>query len=989
MIRGTGLGRLAAHMGVACACALLIAFASAPAFALAPHVATTNTPDTCAMCHRAHTASGDFGRVEPGTQEMTSTALTAAVPLAAGDTALCYVCHGVDALGSGTPVGASFAQPSAHSLAPAESPFGPSVKYCSSCHDSHGTDEAAPGIPYAKLLRSRTATGETAFRGAAYCGACHTVRAESRFPGVSIYEQTAHFGNLPDPSSGTMVRCSICHEAHGSAVAPLIAEAITPPSVADTQTVTANDRGLCLTCHADALRTWSGDEAYADSAHGVSETTTTVPGEWPAEDASRRIGECQVCHAPMGRDDGEGAPIPALLEMNPTELCLSCHDTDGPAETDLVATTYPDAAAPDLELVAGFSAETTTAAFSTLAVWGTDPGDAPRTLVGPRFYRPAGTSGPMALGDVDGSGKTDVVAADTSFAQITVLSADPLKGLSSYYGPGTLVIDAIADYLVVADVIANSQHEICVISGSTLYVYRYDDLGVLQLLDTVTGLGADITGLASGDLDNDGLEELVITDAAATEIHVLTESITTPGTMVPLIPPIGAKDGVRSPSVGDVHAAAGVEIAVCNADEDRYQLSVYSASGLGLAAATLPIIEGSAAHAESTLIADVLPGIAGNELVAAIDGVANGSVVSVFPQLPAGGFDTRQDYTTGTRYRSGTLAAGDLDGDGHDELVVGNGGYWSRDPALATPPNIQVFQHNAGLTAFDVGLTVTLGAGGVERAGAAPSLAVADLGGVGPSRHPVGAVEDAHEADEAAPFVRHVECVDCHNSHEATSTVAAAPDVYGRILGTSGATAALAPVARTQYEYQLCYKCHSAYQNAAGLEGAKDISVLTDSGNASFHAVEVAASTSINAATFEPGWGSGSILYCTSCHSVAGAAPQVAGPHSSAEAPILRSPYLGVTPANQDGLCYDCHKYGVYYTGLQDGDPATGSAFRDSTEGPLHELHVEQQGFGCASCHDSHGSPTNKRLIRSAITFNATARTCTGPCHPGGISYTP
>lgn len=980
MIRGMGLGRIAAHMGVAFAFALILVLAPTPASASAPHVATTNTPDTCAMCHRAHSASGDFGRVEPGTWDMGSNALTAAVPLAAGDTALCYVCHGVDALGSGTPVGASFAQPSAHSLAPAASAFGPSAKYCSSCHDSHGTDELAPGISYPALLRSRTSAGDGVFRGSAYCGTCHTVRAESRFPGVTIYEQTAHFGEFPDPASGTMVRCSTCHEGHGSAIAPLINSEITPPAAAGAQPVTANDRTLCLTCHEDPLHTWGGDAAYADSAHGVSETTTTIPGEWPAEEASRRIGECQVCHAPMGRDDGEGAPIPALLEQKPSELCLSCHDADGVAETDLAAATYPADASAHLELVAGFSAETTTAAFSTLAVWGTTPGATPRSIVGPRFYRPAGVSGVMAVGDVDGDGTTDVVVADAVTNELTIFAYDPLKGLSSSL-LGEMAVGGVVDYLVIADVIANGQPEICLISGNTLYVYRWDSSSP-EAYAPVPNLGADITGLAAGDLDGDGLDELVITDADATEIHVLTGS---GGTLVPLVPPIPAKDGVRGPSIGDIDAAAGIEIAVCNEDAGTYEVSVYSAAGTLRASASMPVAVASGATPRTTLIADVFPSVDGAELAVSVDGAAGDSMVTVYTH----GLATRQDYVTGTRYRSGSLAAGDFDGDGHNEIFVGNGGYWSREAVLATPPSIQIFQHNAGLNGFNTGQTVTLNAGGVERAGSAPSLAVADFGGVGPSRHPVGAVEDTHEAAEEAPFARHVECVDCHNSHEATSTVAAAPNAYGRILGTTGATAGLAPVARIEYEYQLCYKCHSAYPGPAGLEGAKDISALTDAGNASAHAIEGAASTAINAETFEPGWNSGSILYCTSCHSVAGAAPEVAGPHSSSEAPILRSPYLGVTPSNADGICYDCHKYDVYYSGALDGNAATGSAFRDSVDGPLHELHAEQQGFGCASCHDSHGSPTNERLIRSAIAYNATARTCTGPCHPGGVSYTP
>jgi predicted CXXCH cytochrome family protein len=994
-----GLGPKTVAASIALACVLVLA-APLTAAAEVPHVATSLTTDTCAMCHRAHSGPGDFGRIDPDSWEMTSTALALAVPLDVGDAALCYVCHGVDALGSGTPVGASFAETSTHTLAPVPSPFGPSVKYCSSCHDSHGADKIATDTPYPALLRARTEVGTAVFQGSEYCGTCHQERAESRFDGVAVYEQTTHFTMLPDPDNGTEVRCTICHESHGSAIAPLVTGLITPPAAPATATITANDRTLCFACHADPRGTYPGETLYELSAHAVSSVTTTIPGEWAEVDAERLIGECQVCHAPMGRDDGTGAPIPTLLEMDASELCLTCHDVDGSATTDLASLAYPATSATDLEIVAGFSPETTTSAFGAVAVWGTEAtSTVPRAIVGPRLYAPEGTSGVTAVGDIDGDGTSEVLAADRDFEQLTVFTQDPLKGLSSYTGPGVLVIDEIADHLVIADVIDNGQPEVCIVSGGTLRVYRHDILGVLQLLDTEVGLGTDVTGLAAGDLDGDGFDELVITDAGAPEIHVLTES---GGGVAPIsYSPIAANAGVRGPSVGDVWATGSMEIAVVNADEASDDVTIYNGTN-GAELGSYSIAPATSAQAWGTLIADVLPGVtpsgsSGMELAVAANGGTGMSSVHVYVQLTGGGLDTpQQQYDTGTGYSTGSLAAGDIDGDGFDELVVGNGGYWSRIAAEATAPSIQVFQHNGDQTAFTA-TPQTLNAGGVERAGSAPSLAVADLGGVGPSRHPVGAVEDAHVSTETAPFTRHVECADCHNVHETTATPVAAPgagpDAYGRILGTWGATAALADAQPIASEYELCYKCHSAYQNEAGLEGSTDVSADFDAGNTSVHAVEQAVATTINLGTFvDDGavWDNDSVLYCIDCHSIAGATPPVAGPHTSSEAPILKSPYLGVLPSDVDLLCYDCHEREVYYTGSEDTTSATGSFFWDADAGALHSLHVADQGFGCASCHASHGSVVNESLVRDAIIFarDVDGGSCIGPCHLApGVEY--
>jgi predicted CXXCH cytochrome family protein len=990
---------MSAAAGVALVCALAL-LVPAQAFGLAPHVATSSAPDTCAMCHRTHTAPGDFGVVDANSWEMTRSALGLAAPAGTGDTALCYVCHGIDALGSGTPVGADFLRDSVHSLAPASSPFGPSVKYCSSCHDSHGADEVTPGQPYPRLLRSRTSAGQPVFQGSAYCGTCHTVRPASRFDGVAVYEQTAHYTRLPDPLSGTKVRCLTCHEGHGSAIAPLIVSEIASPAVAATETVTANDRTMCFACHPEPLGVYSGETSYALSAHATSSVLVTVTGEWAPAGAKRRVGECQVCHAPMGADDGSGAPIASLLEMEGSALCLACHDGTV-ASTDLAALQYPASAAPHPELAAAFSPDATTAAFGTLAVWGTDAaGAAPRDIIGPRSYAAEGTSGVAAAGDLDGDGTAEVAVADRGSNRVTVFSFDPLKGLA-YDASSVLVVGGTAEHLRVADIVAGGAEELVVVSAGTLYLYRYDIALGPVLLDTVAGLGSDVTGIATGDLDADGYAEVVVTDSGAPAILMLTESATTPGTLEPFgVGAIPAKAGVRGPSVGDVWAGgagAGVEIAVANADEATDQVTVYDA-GAGTELGSYSVDATAGARPSATLVGDLLPGVtpfgtSRAELVVAIDGGADVSSVNVFPQLPGpgGGLSVagRQRYDLEAGARSGSLAAGDIDGDGEVELAVGNGGLWG-----AVPPSVALFGPDAAGSAL-VATPQYLRAGGAERAGKAPALAMADLGGIGPSRHPVGAVEGAHASTETAPFARHVECADCHNAHEATSTVAAAPAAYGRIRGAFGVTVTnTGPGAavtyddgeRVRYEYELCFKCHSAY---AGLTGRADIAAQLNPNNTSVHAVEAPYTSVARPGSFVAPWTSDSLLYCIDCHTAAGA-PPVAGPHTSGEAPVLKRPYLGAAPVSPQLLCYACHRYDVYYTGASDSG-VSASWFADASAGPLHRLHVRDAGFGCAACHVSHGSEARAALVRDAIAFtpDASGGTCIGPCHPSpGVTYT-
>lgn len=1001
MIWGLGSTRERVLAVLACALASVI-LVPIPALAqTAPHVATGVDTDTCAMCHRTHVASTDAGWAATTSWEMTSSSLTYALPDGSGDTALCYVCHGIEALGSATRVQESFLATSAHALAPAASPYGPSRIECSSCHDSHGAAEISSGTPYPLLLRSRTSTGVPFYQAEEYCATCHYEdRALDTWDGLPAYRQTKHYTALPDPANGTRIRCSTCHVAHGSGIAPLIVTQIASPAVDPTATVTANDRTLCYVCHDASFGTYPGMTAYPSSAHAASAATIAVAGEWPLPGTSQRVGECQVCHAPMGSLDASGNLIPKMTELAGRAICDRCHNATGPASTDVSATAYPATAATDLELLAATSPTSTTAAQGRLAVYGTEPGAAvPRALVGPREYRVNGLSGDMTAGDINGDGRTEVLVAHTDGPTLTVLQPDALKGITSAKGPGEEAIAASAEFVLVADVAdeVTGLDEVLALDADAgnLYVYRWNaGLSALALADGPIAVGASPTGIAAGDLDADGFAEVVVTDASTPQFTILTDD-GAGGLSVSATVSTDVKAGPRGPSIGDVWDAAGVEIAVANSGETVDTVSVYSATGTLLGHKTVDADIAGGARAWDTLIADVLPGKAGAELAVAVNGAAGQSSINVFAQV-AGGLDVPQRDDTGTGYATGSLSSGDIDADGRVELVVGNGGWWSRVVTEDQAPGVQVFNHDLG--GNDLTAPVTLWSGGVELAGRAPALAVADLGGVGPTRHPVGAVTGAHVSTETPAFTRHVECTDCHDAHEATATAAPAPLVYGQLKGVFGASVTntnpdtaitygdAQPVVR---EFEVCFKCHSGYSS---LEGGRNIASEVNTRNVSVHAVEGAYTAAAPASTFEAGWTNSTVLHCSDCHGNSDTAPgAIKGLHVSGDAPLLKRPYLGSRPDAATLLCYSCHKRTVYLTGA--ADDGTASLFYDADLAAprLHSLHVQDHGFGCATCHVSHGSPTQDRLMRADAGYavGASGGTCVNACHTApGNTYT-
>lgn len=972
---------------------------------LAPHITTGLDTDACAMCHRAHTAFGGGWYRDGLSFETTETAL-----LAFGDnpdtadSGLCFACHGVEQLGSGTDIQTPFAATSKHVLAPDDSEYGPTPKQCSDCHDSHGVARRGDDTPYPALLRVRDLADNQFFTGDAYCAACHVDRPADRWDGLAVWQQTAHAALIDPPVSGTNIVCSACHDPHGSDNPPMVTELLVPPSSPGTVTVPANDRWFCYGCHAGSQATYAGMTAYV-GGHASSTATVAIPGEWPATNASRKVGECQVCHAPMGRSDGEGGVIAKLGEKVGRALCETCHAVASSIATDTASLAFPSTRASDKELVVTYDPSVLPSQYGRVSVYTQTTAGTSR-LVGPREYGVTGRAGDAAAGDVNGDGTNELVVCDPSASRLEIFASDALAGLM----PTTHTsLDAAFTYVAVGDVLddASGLPEIVAVTrsgtspyASSVYVYRLNGTSLSKVEGPVS-VGNDASGVAVGNVVGDGYSDIAITAAGDDHLYILTEDSGTPGTLA-TNGPYTTRSAPRGPSIGDAwDDVAGLnEITVANSGESTGTVSVFNGSGTLLG--SYDTVAPAGVQAWDTIVADVLPGVGGDETVVALRHDSDDSRVNVFAGMSGGGLGNRQSYTTGQYYRSSALAAGDVNRDGRVELVVANAGLWS--PSVPREaPSVQVFTATTDGENLET-TPETLWGGGVEVASDAPAVVVADLGGIGESRHPVGAVPDTHVSTETAAASRHVECVDCHNSHESTSTptavAASAPGVYGPLKGAWGVGVTdvvggytlSGPKQGVEYEYEVCLKCHSGWSQ---LRGSRNVADEFYTGNASFHGVETSATFSqASSDSFEtttPAWTNSSVVYCVDCHSNQDST-EARGPHSSEDAPVLVRPYWGLTSGDSSNLCYRCHKRSVYYTGTDDAG-ASISRFHDATIGltepKLHYLHVNERGLGCESCHATHGVLDREHLIRGGLGWTHDpdgnpGGECDNDCHTGG-----
>ncbi len=217
-------------------------------------------------------------------------------------------------------------------------------------------------------------------------------------------------------------------------------------------------------------------------------------------------------------------------------------------------------------------------------------------------------------------------------------------------------------------------------------------------------------------------------------------------------------------------------------------------------------------------------------------------------------------------------------------------------------------------------------------------------------RHPVEQSFGDHTPDEdvlTAP--RHVECVDCHEPHQARHEPASAPNASGALAGVRGIDETGQPVDPVQFQYQVCFSCHgdstSATQTVPRSAGEINTRLEFGSDGISFHPV-VTTGKNPNVPSLLPPYTESSLIYCTDCHASDQAdAGGSQGPHGSIYPNLLRRRYeldFQAESADVYALCYECHsRSNLLMKGM--------SGFRE------HRKHIQGEDASCSICHDPHG----------------------------------
>ncbi|NOX35060.1 MAG: hypothetical protein GXP56_15250 [Deltaproteobacteria bacterium] len=242
-------------------------------------------------------------------------------------------------------------------------------------------------------------------------------------------------------------------------------------------------------------------------------------------------------------------------------------------------------------------------------------------------------------------------------------------------------------------------------------------------------------------------------------------------------------------------------------------------------------------------------------------------------------------------------------------------------------------------------------------------------------KHPVQDYTNKHDAAESfvsGTVPKHVECVDCHNPHQADNSPSPGPPlISGANKGVSGIDSNGQEVTGVQNLYSICFKCHGDNNVISSFPITRQIGQLNtrlefNPGNPSFHPVQ-SVGRNTDVPSLLPGLSENSIISCTDCHNNdETTGPK--GPHGSSFKYLLQKKYntddyTTESPSEYD-LCYKCH---------------SRSSLLSDQSGFPHKRHLMSRA-PCSACHDPHGisssqgnSTNNTHLINFDIAIVQTS----------------
>jgi len=338
---------------------------------------------------------------------------------------------------------------------------------------------------------------------------------------------------------------------------------VTVPAGASYQPITVTVNGMTASSNSFFIVTFAGTSEITTTSFssGVDLTVGMFPSSFAAGDIDEDgkpdlfVSNTNSNSISAFRNTNTAGSISAGLfgprtdipsGMNPNGIVIS--DIDGDGKLDLVVANGTTSSSVSVYRNNGTTGSVTGGSFD------------------PRVDLPTGDSSiDVAVGDIDGDGKPDLVVTNfnSSFISIYRNISTPGSITTGSFAPVVnFPADQYLQHIVVADIDGDKKPDLIAprVNSSAVSVYRnISTLGSITTgsfsakVDFLTGM--DPVGIAVGDLDGDGKPEIVVANSLDSDLSVLHNK-STPGTITAgsFEPKINFNTGgIRYVTIGDIN----------------------------------------------------------------------------------------------------------------------------------------------------------------------------------------------------------------------------------------------------------------------------------------------------------------------------------------------------------------------------------------------------------------------------------------------------
>ncbi|MDP2884769.1 MAG: FG-GAP-like repeat-containing protein [Ignavibacteria bacterium] len=279
----------------------------------------------------------------------------------------------------------------------------------------------------------------------------------------------------------------------------------------------------------------------------------------------------------------------------------------------------------------------------------------------------------IAIGDMDGDGKPDLVVANSGYpgSSVSVFRNTSSTGIITFASPLDLSVGSYSSGIAVSDIDGDGKPDIAVTNAGSNSVSVFRNTSSSGTINSSSfdakvdiSSGAEPDGIAIGDVDGDGKPDLIVTNqfdqTASVFRNMSSPGVITAGSFASAVD-FAVGSGAYTVVLGDVDGDGKPDLVVGNAYSDAFTVLRNTTS----------------------------PG-----------------------PITAGSFASKADFITGVW--PFVVATGDLDGDGRPDVIAAN----------RSSNTVSVFRNNVGIS--DYSITSTAGPNGSITP---PGLATVNQGG--------------------------------------------------------------------------------------------------------------------------------------------------------------------------------------------------------------------------------------------------------------------